>query len=822
MEVGRLWATLGLNKNAYDKGLDDAKSQGSGLVGFLKNAFQFTVGQGMFDLLKTGIKSAWDSSIGFNSTMQQNTIAFETMLGSADKAGKLLNELSNLAAETPFEFPDLAKAAKSLTAFGIDSTSVADKLRRIGDIASGVGTPVGDLAEIFGKAKVQGRLFAEDINQLTGRGIPIIQELSKQFGVTDSEVKKLVEDGKIGFPQLDQAFNSLTDKGGKFAGMMEGQSKSFAGMMSTLKDNVNMTLANVMKPQFEWLNSVALPKAIEFVNQLSTAFQQGGMKGVLNEIFPSSIVGVLTGIGNGIQSSFGWLSQNGSTVMGIVSGIAGAFIAYKTAVVAATISTEAHNAVSAIMTIMKGKEAIAEALSAAAKQRSTIAQWLLNAAMTANPLGIIIVAIGALVGALIYLWNTNEGFRNAIIGAWEAIKNAAVSVWNFIKAHITTILTGLLTAALGPLGLLLMYIVTHWNQVKAGTITVWNSIKEFFVNLWKGIVNTVNNIIIGFVTFIQTTFSKQIELLGNILQNIQNIFQNTWNIIKNVVLGIILIFIDLITGNFTKLQTDIEGILNNISQSMQNIWNSIKTIISDYVRLIVTTVTQAWEGLKNVISTVLTSIKSFILAVWNGILEFFKSLPKKLFDFGSQMFTSMKKGVQSTVSTVKDAIVNGITGAINWIKKLPSEAVTWGKDMIVGFVNGINDKIKNVVGAVQEVGNKIRRLLHFSRPDEGPLADYETWMPDFVDGMAKGINNSRNKLINAVQDMALGMNVNSKMNVEGKTAKEQSNSGDILNFEKMFEGAIFNVRDDEDIKKIARVIYDMIFSRGRGLGVAKT
>ena len=493
MEVGKLWATMGLNKTQYDKGIDDAKSKGSGLGGFLKNAFQFTVGQGMFDLLKTGIKSAWDSSIGFNSTMQQNTIAFETMLGSADKAGKLLNELSSLAASTPFEFPELAKAAKSLTAFGIDSSEVADKLRRIGDIASGVGAPVGDLAEIFGKAKVQGRLFAEDINQLTGRGIPIIQELAKQFGVSDSEVKKLVEDGKIGFPQLDQAFNSLTDKGGKFAGMMDAQSKSFAGMMSTLKDNVNMTLGNIMKPQFEWLTSVALPEAIKFVTQLSDAFTNGGMQGVLNEIFPPTIAGILTGIGDGIQASFGWISQNGNTIMAIVSGIAGAFLTYKAAVIASTIAAEAHNAVSAIMTIAKGKEAVAEALSKTAKEGSTVAQWLLNAAQSANPVAIIIIAIGALIGALIYLWNTNDGFRNAIIGAWEAIKNAALTVWNFIKEHITTILTGLAVAILGPLGLLLSYVVTHWDQIKAKTVEIWNAIKDFFINLWNGIVSTVNS-----------------------------------------------------------------------------------------------------------------------------------------------------------------------------------------------------------------------------------------------------------------------------------------------------------------------------------------
>jgi len=169
---------------------------------------------------------------------EQAQVAFGVLLKSGTAAKQLLAELRAFAAETPFEFPELRDAARSLVAFGVSAGQVPDTLRRIGDIASGIGQPIGEIAELYGKAKVQGRLFAQDINQLTGRGIPIIQQLAAQFGVADSEVRKLVESGQISFANLEQAFISMTSTGGQFAGMMAAQSETLAGRWSTLKDNV--------------------------------------------------------------------------------------------------------------------------------------------------------------------------------------------------------------------------------------------------------------------------------------------------------------------------------------------------------------------------------------------------------------------------------------------------------------------------------------------------------------------------------------------------------------------------------------------------------
>jgi len=218
-----------------------AKMSGAGLAGLGKGgaaALQkgFSVAGTAF---KAGIGAALaggTAAVGIGTKaitaaadFEQTKVAFTTMIGDAGKAEQTLAKLRQLGAETPFEFPDLADAGRKLIAFGESADTVPDTLRRIGDISAGVQAPVGEIAELYGKARVQGRLFGEDINQLTGRGIPIIQELAKQFGVSDSEVKKLVESGKVGFPNIEKAFISLTSKGGKFSGMMEAQSKRASG-----------------------------------------------------------------------------------------------------------------------------------------------------------------------------------------------------------------------------------------------------------------------------------------------------------------------------------------------------------------------------------------------------------------------------------------------------------------------------------------------------------------------------------------------------------------------------------------------------------------
>lgn len=214
------------------------------------------------------LTAAGVAAIKLAANVETTRVQFEVLTKSADKANQLLGEITDLAASTPFQKMELADAGRKLLAFGSSADQVVGQLRQIGDIAALTGINVSELAEIYGKAQVQGRLFAEDINQLTGRGIPIIEELAKQFGVSTEEVKKLVSEGRVGFAQLEEAFADMTSQGGLFENGMAKLSETTAGKLSTLKDNLTEIAVTI--------GEQVLPAVNRMVDTMLEAFRAGG------------------------------------------------------------------------------------------------------------------------------------------------------------------------------------------------------------------------------------------------------------------------------------------------------------------------------------------------------------------------------------------------------------------------------------------------------------------------------------------------------------------------------------------------------------------
>jgi len=245
-----------------------------------------TVQKAMADISKsvgiatTAIAGMGAAVIGFGlksaASLEDSRIAFGVILRDVELAKSVLADLSDFAASTPFQLPALTDASKSLLAFGFSAEKLLPTLRSIGDLSAGLSIPIGDLAEIYGKARVQGRLFAEDVNQLTGRGIPIIQEFAKQFGVAESEVKGLVESGEIGFPQLEKAFQDMTKEGGQFFNMMDAKSKGLNGMLSTLKDNLSKVTREIAEPLLGAVKSLTAQstKVVQSIGKIATTYPQ--------------------------------------------------------------------------------------------------------------------------------------------------------------------------------------------------------------------------------------------------------------------------------------------------------------------------------------------------------------------------------------------------------------------------------------------------------------------------------------------------------------------------------------------------------------------
>ena len=198
------------------------------------------------------------STIGaIRGEFQQFEIAFETMLGSGQKAKAMISDLAKLAATTPFDMKGVVNGAKQLLAYGFAANEITETMRRLGDISAGLGLNLQDLTWLYGTTMVQGRLFTRDLMQFTGRGIPLTEELAKQFGVTKDKVSELVTAGKVGFPEVKKAIESLTNEGGKFGGLMEKQSHSITGQISNIQDTIEMAI-NDLGTQTEGLMNDAL------------------------------------------------------------------------------------------------------------------------------------------------------------------------------------------------------------------------------------------------------------------------------------------------------------------------------------------------------------------------------------------------------------------------------------------------------------------------------------------------------------------------------------------------------------------------------------
>lgn len=202
---------------------------------------------------------------------QQLEIAFTTMLGSADKANELMNQLVNTAAKTPFDLKGVANGAKQLLAYGVATEKVNETLVRLGDISAGLSIPLNDMVYLYGTTMTQGRLFTQDLRQFQGRGIPLADELAKQFGVTKDKVGELVTAGRVGFPEVEKAIISMTDKGGKFGGLMNEQSKSITGQISNIQDSLDMMFNEIGKQSEGVINA-----GLEGVSYLVEHWKQVG------------------------------------------------------------------------------------------------------------------------------------------------------------------------------------------------------------------------------------------------------------------------------------------------------------------------------------------------------------------------------------------------------------------------------------------------------------------------------------------------------------------------------------------------------------------
>ena len=302
------------------------------------------------------IKKFGSDVIEATGKMQQLQVALSTILQDKSKADQLIADIVQFAAKTPFNLDDVATGAKQLLAYGSSADNVVNELSMLGDVASGLQIPIGQLIYLYGTLRTQGRAMTVDIRQFAGRGIPIYEELAKVLGVSKDQVGELVKEGKVGFKEVEQAFKNMTSEGGKFANLMESSAGTWPQRLSNIEDTL-----------FQKMN--------EFGNKYKEVFEFG--------------------IGTAED-----LVESLDDVLSVMSGLIAAYGTYKAALITAAVAQKAVGFVESIRLIGMYRKELGLA---------TAAQQAFNVASKSN-VYVTLLATLVGIGTAVYMFTkrTNE------------------------------------------------------------------------------------------------------------------------------------------------------------------------------------------------------------------------------------------------------------------------------------------------------------------------------------------------------------------------------------------------------------------------------
>lgn len=602
----------------------------------------------------------------------------------------LATTLRNTAGATQAQ---VASVEAWITAQGKAKGVADDELRpALGILA----TATGDVAK-----SQQMATLAMDI--AAARGVPVAtaaSALAKAYSGQTTSLSRLI-------PGLDQA----TLKSGNWAAISQ-ELASVVGGSATAAAN---TQAGAAKR-----SAIAMQEAAE---SLGAAFLP--IMGDVTNIIQTQVVPAIESVANWFKSlspetqkavvGFGLFAAATGPVLVGVGKVVSAMGTISTAIAKMLIKMGMHTAASTasatasgVDAAAKGTQAAATATQTAATSGATAAQWGLNAALLANPLTWIVVAVVALVAALVYLWNTNDGFREAVTKAWEAIKNAAVAVWDWLVAAFKKWGPAILTALLGPIAILVAFLAKNWDQIKATASTVWNAIVNFLKSAAQNLVNLFMN---------WTLPGLIIKHWDRIKEGASKLWNNVVNFFKTGAQRI-LDFFTSIVRRWLKVGTDI----------VTGIWNGIK---SGWNMII--------NGLKDLAKDALDAVKSML-----GI----SSPSKKFAEVGQEITNGMAKGVKDGKKIVIEQCENlaSDASARSWIAlgKAYMENKNGLKDVydsitvtLAGAVTATGDAIDEATKKALEKGKKAVDKL--TNDLKQRLANARKAFKDFSATIADGI-----------------------------------------------------------------------------------
>lgn len=455
--------------------------------------------------LTTPLIALGTAGVKYNAQMEDFEANLTTLLGSADKAKAMLNDLKEMANTTPFETSDLLEATQMMLGFGLQADKTTGYLQTLGDISMGNSEKLMSLTRAFSQIGASGKATMEDINQMIDAGFNPLQIMSEKTGKSMATLRDEVSEGKVSFEDIAGAMQTATSEGGRYYNAMEKASQTMNGKLSTAMDALNTALGNLTQSLLPIVTQV-VEKITEWANAFANLDQE-------TQATILKIAGVLA-VAGPILGTIGKISSGISSLITVGSKL-----------------NETFNL---------GSKAVK----------------LLGSAFSflTSPVGIVITAITAIVGVIVYLWNTNEGFRNAIINTWNAICNFFSSIPTFFQ-------------------------------------NIWESIKNFFINGWNSIVSffatTVPQWIQNVITWFQQLPYNIGVFIGEILGHIANLGLKLVEFITNDIPNFINSIVDWFKQLPGRIEEWLQNTINNISTWGQNTYNSAVQWVSNTINAII-------------------------------------------------------------------------------------------------------------------------------------------------------------------------------------------------------------------------------------------